>query len=404
MKNERQTATSERRGPLEGIRVCDFTWIVAGPQATRIWADLGAEVIKVENESYLDAVRGAPGLHNNFNRNKLGITANLHHPKGREVVERLIACSDIVIENFSSGAFARLGFTYDRLQELREDVIYISLSGYGQTGRDKDYGTWGPTAQGISGLTAMSGLPEHPPAGWGYSYLDHTAGFYAAIAGLMALWHRRRTGEGQHVDMSQVETGMLLTGIQLLDYQVNGTCYSPTGNQSRHPAIAPHSVYPAAGEDRWVALTAESESDWQAICEVLGTQELLDDPRYRTNADRLIHQASLDEAIGAATRCFEAHDLVTTLQARGVAAGVCQTIEDRMERDPQLAARGFYPIAQHTELGEHRFEGFPIQFSRSNWQVRHGGPMVGEHTESVLTELLAFTAEEVADMRSEAAI
>ena len=179
--------------PLEGVRVCDFTWIVAGPQATRILADMGAEVIKVENESSLDALRGSPGLHNNFHRNKLAITANIHHPKGREVVERLIAASDIVIENFSTGTLARMGFPYERLQELRSDIIYISLSGYGQVGRDSGFGTWGPTAQGASGLTAMSRLPGQPPAGWGYSYLDHTGGFYGAIAALMALWHRERT-------------------------------------------------------------------------------------------------------------------------------------------------------------------------------------------------------------------
>ena len=206
--------------PLEGVRVCDFSWIVAGPQATRILADLGAEVIKVENADHLDSLRGSlataneRGLHNNFNRNKLGITANLGHPGGRALVERLITTSDLVVENFSAGAFARMGFPYERLRELRADIVYLSVSGYGHVGRDASYVTWGPTAQAVSGATAMSGLPDQPPAGWGFSYLDHTAGYYGAIAALMALYHRKETGEGQHVDLSQVETGMVLGGVQ----------------------------------------------------------------------------------------------------------------------------------------------------------------------------------------------
>src|SRR6266545_2034755 len=168
--------------PLEGIRVADFTWIVAGPQATRILADLGAEVIRVENESRLDSMRvgsvvgdepsyNRSGFFNNFNRNKLGITVNLHHPKGKAVAERLIQASDVVIENFSAGVFERLGLGWERLQELNPRLSYITMSGFGQTGRNSHYVTWGPTAQAVSGITYMSGLPDQPPAGWGFSYL-----------------------------------------------------------------------------------------------------------------------------------------------------------------------------------------------------------------------------------------
>ena len=411
--------------PLEGVRVADFTWIVAGPQATRILADLGAEVVKVENESYLDSMRmgmqrdpahpsvNGSGFHSNFNRNKLGITANLHHPRGREVVERLIAQSDVVIENFSAGAFARMGFSYERLRELRPDIIYVSLSGFGHTGRDNGYVTWGPTAQAVSGATVMSGLPGRPPAGWGFSYLDHSAGYHGAVAMLMALVHRNRTGEGQHVDMAQVETGMVLGGIPVLDYQVNGRHYQPAGNRSRHPALAPHGMYRCAdGEptdahdsaDRWIAIACESEAQWHALCKVLGVPELATDARFATNEARVAEQDALDAAITARTRGCEPHELMERLQAARVPAGVAQTTRDKLERDPQHAARGFYPTASHPELGEHRFEGLPVHLSAARWRMERAAPQVGEHTEHVLTELLGYSADEVDALRMEAAI
>lgn len=388
--------------PLEGIRVCDFTWIVAGPQATRILADMGADVIKVENEGVPDALRAVPGLHNNFHRNKRSITVNIHHPSGREVVDRLIRCSDIVIENFSTGTLGRMGYPYERITELNPEVIYISLSGYGQLGRDAMYGTWGPTAQGASGLTAMSRLPGQPPAGWGYSYLDHTGGFYGAIAALMALWRRSQTGEGQHIDMSQVETGMVLAGLPMIDQQVNGRSYEPIGNRSRAPAIAPHGIYRCAGDDRWIAIVAGDDGQWRGLCDVLGLDA--DDARFATSDARVAAQDELDAAMEVATRGHAAEELAEALTARGITAGVCQTAEDRLENDPQLAARGFYPRADHASLGEHRFEGLPMLFDGERPGVRVAGPDLGGDRESVLGDLLGFTEDEIAQMLAEAAI
>ena len=395
--------TNENGGlPLEGIRVCDFTWIVAGPQATRILADMGADVIKVENEAIADALRAVPGLHSNFHRNKRSINVNIHHPDGREVVDRLIRCSDIVIENFSTGTLTRMGYPYERMQELNPDVIYISLSGYGQIGRDAMYGTWGPTAQGASGLTAMSRLPGQPPAGWGYSYLDHTGGFYGAIAALMALWRRSQTGEGQHIDMSQVETGMVLAGLPMIDRQVNDRPYEPIGNRSRWPAVAPHGIYRCAGDDRWIAIAAEDDAQWAALCAVLGLDAA--DARFATAEARLDAQDDLDAAIEAVTRDRTAEGLAAQLVERGVPAGVCQTAEDRLEHDAQLADRGFYPSADHPSLGEHRFEGLPMRFGGERPGVRAAGPDLGGDRESVLRDLLGFTDDEIARMLAEAAI
>ncbi len=398
--------------PLAGIRVCDFSWIVAGPQSTRILADLGAEVIKVENEDHLDTVRLQPGqpgpnrrgMHNNFNRNKLSITANLGHPRGRELVERLISVSDLVVENFSPGAFARMGFPYERLRELRPDIVYLSVSGYGHAGRDTTYVTWGPTAQAVSGCTAVSGLPDEPPAGWGFSYLDHTAGYYAAVAALMALYHRSQTGEGQHVDLSQVETGMLIQGLHMLDFQVNGRPSERIGNRSRFPAVAPHGIYPCAGDDRWIAIAVENDASWRSLCAELGLPALAADERFVTNDARVANQDLLDVAIATCTPEREPHELMEALQARGVPAGVVQTMEDRMERDPQLADRGFYPVASHPELGDHRFEGVPMRFSGARWRLDRGAPLLSEHTREVATRILGYGEDEFDELVAEGAV
>jgi crotonobetainyl-CoA:carnitine CoA-transferase CaiB-like acyl-CoA transferase len=406
--------------PLAGIRVADFTWAIAGPQAARVLADLGAEVIRVENEAHLDSSRlGSQGdretdsyntrpLFNNLNRNKLSITANLNHPSGRAVVERLIAASDVLVENFSAGVLVRLGLGYDRLRELNPRIIAASLSGFGQTGRDARYITWGHVAGAVSGCAAMSGLPGYEPASWGHSYLDHVAGFHGAIAVLMALRHREQTGAGQYIDISQIETGMTLCGVPVLDFQVNGRPYERVGNRSRHPAVAPHGAYRCRddedGNDRWIAVAADTEAQWGALCGALGLDEAASDPRFATNEGRVAHQDVLDALIGARTRGLDALELMYTLQAVGVTAGLAQTARDKLDADPQLAYRGFYPMADHPDLGVHRFEGFPARFSNARWRVDRGAPRLGEHTRDVLTRVLGYSDAEVDALAAEAAV
>ncbi len=413
--SEPQDDSGGRPLPLEGVRVVDFTWIVAGPQATRILADLGAEVIRIENEDYLDSLRFAvpakdgarslnrSGLFNNLNRNKLGITLNLHHPGGREAAERLIAEADIVAENYSPGAFERMGFSWPRLRQLNPELIYLSLSGFGHEGRDHSYVTWGPTAQAVSGLTYLSGLPDQPPAGWGFSYLDHSAGYYGAIALLMALRQRARGAGAQRIDLSQVETGMMMCGVQMLDRQINGRSSERSGNSSSFPNVAPHNTYRCAGDDRWIAIAAETDAQWQALCEVLNALEIDTDARFTTNAARVANQGELDRAIEARTRSREPHELMYALQARGVPAGVAQTTQDKMERDQQLDARGFYPMAPSAELGPRHYEGLPFQLRRLGWSVRRGAPALGEHTDDVLRRL-GYRESEIVQLREEEAL
>jgi crotonobetainyl-CoA:carnitine CoA-transferase CaiB-like acyl-CoA transferase len=408
----------EQRQPLSGVRVVDLTWIVAGPQCTRILADLGAEVIKVEYADSSDYIRRAPpfaddqpgpnrsGFFNNLNRNKLGVTLNVAHPDGLELLKRLISISDVFIENFSSRVLTRWGLDYPEQRKLRPDIIYASLSGFGHSGRHQDYTTWGPTAQALSGLTFMSGLPGQMPAGWGYSFLDHTAGYYAATAIMMALHHRHRTGQGQWVDISQVETGMVMTGPALLDYTVNDRPYrrdgNPPGNRSMHPRVAPHNVYQCLGDDRWCAISVFTDEEWAGLCDAMGQPSWTREVRFATGEARVENEEELDGLIGDWTLRHEAEEVMTMLQAAGVKAGVVQTSADKVDRDPQLRARGFFPVADHPEIGPYEFEGFPALFSGTGAALHRASPVLGQDNELIYRELLGLEEVDYHQLAEEA--
>ncbi len=253
---------------LSHIRICDFTGQLAGAGATRWLAAFGAQIIRVEDpvrQGRWDILRGSPPFKderrgvefgsgfNNHNVEKLGVTLNLRTEEGRDLLRKLVSISDAVAENFASGVMERLGLGYEELRSIREDIIYVSNCGFGQTGPYRDFKSWGPIAQAVSGLTHSSGLPGQEPAGWGYSYMDHTGGYYGAIALLMALWHREQTGEGQWVDLSCTEAGGNLHGADLLDWSVNGRPLRsgdrPDSNRSSSPDMAPHGVYACRGDD-----------------------------------------------------------------------------------------------------------------------------------------------------------
>ena len=404
--------------PLAGIRVCDLTWIVAGPTATRVLADFGAEVIRVEHEQALDAIRlgrpivgDKPTLNNSaffnyFNRNKKSILLNVRHPMGFDVLKRLIAVSDVVVENFSSGVMESWDLHYEQLREIRPGIIYCSLSGFGHSGRDKAFTTWGPTAQALSGLTFTCGLPGKPPAGWGYSYMDHTAGYMAANAIMMALYHRNRTGEGQHIDISQVEAGIVLNGPAVLDYTVNGRGWRregmPPGNRAWQPAVAPHNTYPCRGEDRWVAIAVMSDAEWQALLRAMDDPPWAEDPCFATNEARLQHQDELDTHIAAWTAEQDDYDVMQLLQAAGVRAGVAQKASDRRERDPQLAARDWWHTVPHPEMGDCEYDGVLPKLSATPGMLRSASPPLGADTYDVMREVVGMSDEEFADHQAAA--
>jgi crotonobetainyl-CoA:carnitine CoA-transferase CaiB-like acyl-CoA transferase len=404
--------------PLAGVRVCDLTWIIAGPTATRVLADFGAEVIRVEHAQAIDAIRlgrpimgGTPTLNNSgffnyFNRNKKSILLNVRHPMGFDVLTRLIAASDVVVENFSSGVMASWGLDYEQLREIRKDIISCSLSGFGHSGRDRAFGTWGPTAQALCGLTFTAGLPGKPPAGWGYSYMDHTAGYSAASAIMMALYHRNRTGEGQHIDLSQVEAGIVLNGPAVLDFTVNGRSWRregmPPGNRAWQPAVAPHNTYPCRGDDRWVAIAVMSDAEWQAFVRALDEPAWALDARFATNEGRLAHQDELDAHIAAWTAEQDDGDVMQLLQAAGVRAGTVQKASDRRERDPQLAARDWWHTLRHGELGDCEYDGVVPKLSRTPGTLRSASPLLGQDTYTVMRDVVGMSDEEFADHQAAA--
>ncbi len=403
---------------LDHIRVCDFTGQLAGAGATRWLASFGAEVIRIEdptNQGRWDILRGSPpfkderrGIElgsgfNNHNVNKLGVTIDARTTAGKELIADLVSISDVVAENFAAGVMERMGFGYERLRELRPDIVYVSNCGFGHTGPYREFKSWGPIAQAVSGVTHQSGLNGEAPAGWGYSYLDHTGGYYMAMAILLALLHRDRTGEGQWVDMSCTEAGAYLHGADLLDHTVNGRSLRaderPDSNHATSPEMAPHAVYACVGDDNWVAIACRDDTDWRALLAVVGGDDArslgLDDPRFATAADRLANQDELDRAL--ATWCADRNrwDVETDLQAAGVPAAAVRRPGERIDGDIATGARGLWPMVEHPAMGGVRVDGQPVRFSATDWAITDGGPMLGQHNHLVLGELLGRSPAEI---------
>jgi crotonobetainyl-CoA:carnitine CoA-transferase CaiB-like acyl-CoA transferase len=294
------------------------------------------------------------------------------------------------------------------LRRIRPDIVYVSMAGLGHSGPYEHYQTFGPTVQALSGLTHQSGFPDKQPAGWGYSYMDHTGGYFGAIAMLQALFHRRRTGEGQYVDLSQVEAAITLTGTAIPDFAVNGRRSAREGNRSAWPPMAPHGVYRCApepndpiGDDDWVAIAAESAEQWRALARTLGHDEWVGDPRFATLAARIAHQDALDELIGGWTRGRTAREAQRLLQAAGVPAGRVQRSRELYDDDPQLAHRNTFPVVEHPLLGARRIDGVPAQLSRTPAEYRRGGPLLGEDNGYVYGELLGMDWAEIARLTEE---
>jgi crotonobetainyl-CoA:carnitine CoA-transferase CaiB-like acyl-CoA transferase len=407
---------------LSHLRICDLTGQLAGAGATRFLAAFGAQVIRIEdptNQGRWDILRGMPpykderrgidlgGAFNNHNVEKLGITLNLRTQRGKQLFRELVRISDVVSENFAAGVMARLGFGYEALRALRDDVIYVSNCGFGHSGPYASFKTWGPIVQAVCGLTFTSGLPEQPPAGWGYSYMDHTGGYYMAIAILLALVHRERTGEGQWVDMATTETGATLLGPAILDYTVNGRPSrrpgQPHSNRSDTPPMAPHGIFPAQGDDAWVAIACRDDADWRALGGVVAA-DWCHAARFARLAGRLAHQDELEAALAGWTRARSARATAAALVQAGVPATPVQRPGERIDEDPSTAAWGLWPTVKHSAIGEVRVDGLPVHFSETDWEIARGGPCLGEHNDRVYGDLLGLSRAEIAELRREGVI
>jgi len=410
---------------LENIRVVDFSWVRAGPWATRWLGAFGAEVIKIEwpeNErgrlpstttpQNLEVNLNTSGNFNDTNVNKKSLSLNVRSAKGLEIAKRLIAVSDIVIENFSSRVLHRWGLDYQELCKIKPDIVYVSMSGYGHTGRNHHYTSFGPVAQAASGLTYLSGLPGKPPAGWGWSYMDDTGGVYGAMCALTGLYHRNMTGEGQHIDLSQMVASVPLNGPALLDFTVNGRGSRrpgyPPGNRAhwpgtplvnnyRGPTVTPHNAYrthPGEYND-WCVIVCHSNDEWQRLVEVMGAPSWAASPKFATVAGRLRHQQELDEQIEAWSMTLGKYELTERCQAAGIRALPVQSAEDRVEHDPQLRHREMYLEMEHLALGRRKVQNTPFKLSKTPASNYLPSPLIGQHTQEIVEGLLGYSHEDL---------
>ncbi|MEN9807442.1 MAG: hypothetical protein RL756_1962 [Pseudomonadota bacterium] len=407
-------------GALARYRICDFTGQLAGAGATKWLAAFGAEVIRIEDpvrqgrwdilrgmEPFKDERRGIDlgGAFNNHNTGKYGITLNLRTTKAREILAEIVRQSDVVTENFAAGVLENWGFGYDALRALRPDIIYVSNCGFGHTGPYAEFKTWGPIVQAVSGLTHLSTLPGQPPAGWGYSYMDHTGGYYMAMAILLALIHRERTGEGQWVDLACTEAALTLHGPTLLDWSVNGRgtradAEQRNSNRSQWLPMAPHGIYPAQGDDEWVAVVCRHDADWQQLGRVIDA-DWCQAPSWQTAAGRVEDQDRLDAAMSSWTRTRDKHAIAGALRAAGIPASPVMRPAERVDEDPATGDFGLWPTVAHSAIGEVRVDGLPVHLSETDWSITRGAPCLGEHNAEILGRLLGYSRETVDALTAE---
>jgi len=389
------------QGILRKIRILDFTWVLAGPYATRILADFGAEVTKVQPLLPQEEDEFARGYYNTWNRNKLGITLNLNKPEGVALAKRLTASSDAVVENFTPRVMANWGLDYDSLKKIKPDIIMLSLSTMGNTGPWRDYTGFGPTIQAFSGITHLTSYPGGPPLGLGTAYADHVAALFACLALLGALEYRRRTGEGQYIDVSQVEAMVSLLGDAILHYTVDGKEVGAVGNSSTE--AAPHGVYRCKGDDRWCAIAVFTKEEWQGFKRALGNPPWAEDERFATFSGRLKNKAELDKLVADWTKKHSAEEAMALLQKQRVAAGVVQTASD-LAKDPQLKERGFFVELNHPELGKTISDATPVRLSDTPAKYTRAAPLLGQDNDYVYGELLGLSKAELTELRKQGII
>ena len=413
------------RLPLQGLRVLEITVVWAGPYCGSFLADLGAEVIRVEStKTFVPLTRGAaphltqavidnlplysggtpgrvPGerpfnrspMFNSHARNKRSMTVNLLDAGGREIFDRLVAVSDVLVENNPTETMDKLGISYESLKAVKEDIIMLRMPAYGSTGPYRDYRAHGVHIEGVVGHTMLRGYEDTDPS-YNTTVLmsDAAAGAQGAFAVLAALHHRKRTGEGQLVELGQAENVFPFLGEYYMDYQMNGRTHGPTGN--RHP-WALQNCYPCAGENRWVVITIYDDRQWTALCEAIDALDLSGDLELSRSESRHVRQDEIDDRISEWTRQRDPNEVMRELQRRGIPAGVVMNQADAFG-DPHIQSRGFFQEAWQADCGTHLYPGPLYKLSETPLSIRRGPVMFGQDNEYVYRELLGYTAEEYA--------
>jgi len=399
-------------GALAGIRVVELAVFAAGPVIGKHMGEHGAEVIRIESSQRPDGFRvhyppfkdDRPGLDRGgtfaiFNNDVLSVTLDLKHPRGVELARALMARADVVIENFAPGVLKRLGLDYSALREINPGIIMLSSCNQGQTGLRARQRGFGSQLTSMSGFTHLTGYGDgHPPMLLYGPYIDFIGVGYGLIAVLAALDFRRRTGRGQHIDLSQYEAGLQFVIPALLDQQVNGRAPGPQGN--RDPHAAPHGAYPCQGDDEWCVIAVFDQAEWRALCQATEHPEWATDPRFVTLEARQANEDELDRLISEWTTRHTSRQVMEKLQAAGVPAGMVQTIGDLFSC-PQLLHRGQWPALEHRELASYEYEAPPFLLSETPAEIRRPSPCLGEHNDYVFGELLGMSPAELEQLKTE---
>ncbi len=386
-------------------------------------ADYGADVIKVERLDAGDFGDRRGGLWGNLNRGKRSLAVNMDDPRGSALVRDLVRCCDVVIDNFSSRVMRNWGLDYPALCAIKPEIIAVSMSGFGASGPHQHHVSYGPTLQALAGYTWHMRHPGGEPAGWGFSYADMAAGYSAALAVLVALWHRERTGAGQYIDLAQFEALAALVGPDLLAdtvqrletgapaASIHGRASPPLGNRSAERPAVPHGVYrcrdlPGDGpaRDRWCAIAVFTEEEWAGCVRALGAPAWARDARFATLAGRLAHQDELDARLENWARERTAEAVMEAMQAEGVAAGLVANAADLCTCDPHLRARGYWVAIDAPEGRRLIFDGVPVRLSATPGRIRAPGPLLGEHTDRILCELLDLEQTAIRRLREDGVI
>ena len=375
------------RQVFEGIKVAEFAAVAAGPAIGKHMADHGALVVHVESHERPDGFRlnYPPYKDNKYglnragsfaicNNNKYDVTINLKAKEGVDRALELIEWSDVVIENFTPGTIKKLGIGYEEMKRVNPDIILYSTCNQGQTGPHAFHPGFGSHLSSLCGFTYVTGYPDRLPCILG-PYVDFIAVGYGVIAVTAALEHRRRTGEGQWIDLAQYETGVQFMIPALLEYGTNHRVVERDGN--RHSFAAPHNTYRCKGDDRWCAVSVFNDEEWKALCECMGREELISDPRFKTIPARKEHEDEVDKEVGIWTLGLTPEEVFKKLQDNGVKAGIVQTIGD-LFTDPQLRHRSFWVPLDHPEIGRCHAEGPPFILSKTPYKIDRPAPMIGE--------------------------
>jgi benzylsuccinate CoA-transferase BbsF subunit len=400
--------TSDKKDLFNGLIITSFSWAIVGPLTMRYFADHGATVIRIENSMRPCTLRistpykdGKPGLdrsgyYNHYGANILSMALNMEHLQSKDIVKKLVGISDVVMENFTPGVIEKWGLDYEKLKQIKSNIIMLRQSGFGNKGPHAHQPAFGMILGAMAGIPNFIGSPDGAPLPIGVSaYTDCISPRFATAALIAALDHRNKTGEGQLIDISQFETALYFVMPALLDYAANGREPVRKGNTSDNEA--PHGVYPCRGEDRWCTIAVANDGQWENLCRIMEQPDLIDDARFQTLLARKKNEEELNKIVSSWTSSRDPEEVMQFLQSKGIPAGIVENAAD-IYNDPQLRERGMFWPMEHPEMGMFTHLGQSFEMSKTPGKAYRPSPLVGEHTGYVCSELLGIKDEEFAEM------